>query len=45
MCVFESVGVCMSSGPLACALRAQRRKPRITEKEARSFFIGTTGVK
>jgi hypothetical protein len=39
MCVFESVGFCRSSGPDACALRAQPKTAAIKNRWARDFFI------
>jgi hypothetical protein len=36
------VGFCMSSGPEACALRAQQKAAAIRNKRARELFMGTT---
>src|SRR5438874_1578547 len=41
MCVFDSVGFCRSSGPLACAAVRKKSAEIRTEREAESFFICT----
>src|SRR5689334_21851378 len=39
MCVLESVGFCMSSGPAACALRAETKRATIRNRRVREVFI------
>jgi len=42
MCVFESVGVCNSSGPLAWAATVREKALNRNESEKRDFFMRTT---